>query len=573
MARRSLPSTAELLGDSPASPDRSAVATPDSLSPSGESGVAKPGAVVGGAYEGANHFSREMARWRPSYGSADMDLLSQKPLADARSRDILRNDAFVQGGAAVHKDNIVGPVYKLNAKPAYRTLGLDEAWAGDFQVEVEEKFSLWANSLDNWVDAAGSKNLTEMVRLAVHQVTQGGEVLAVAEYLRGGNRPFRTAIQMIDPDRLSNPHQVATNPRVKGGIEFDRLGKPVRYFIRESHPTEYLLGDNFRWRTVEAKKPWGRQQVIHIYEQNRPGQSRGVSDMVAALKELRITKSFRDIVLQNAVLNATFAATIESDIPAEAFAALGVADNPEEAIEGYASGFFNALDAYHGSGRGLTLNGVRIPHLFPGTKLNMNPASQGGPLGTEFEQSLLRYIAAALGISYEQLSRDFTQTNYSSARAAMNETWKFMLTRKHLVADRFATHIYALWLEEAISMGYIEATRGFDPDFFYRPLHKDALVQCSWIGASRGQVDELKETQAAALRLKYGLSTQEDEAARLGKDWREINAQLEREKLDKEERGLVVEAQDNSINAASGSPQEREPDAEPEDGSEDNTDV
>lgn len=573
MARRSLPSTAELLGDSPASPDRSAVATPDSLSPSGESGVAKPGAVVGGAYEGANHFSREMARWRPSYGSADMDLLSQKPLADARSRDILRNDAFVQGGAAVHKDNIVGPVYKLNAKPAYRTLGLDEAWAGDFQVEVEEKFSLWANSLDNWVDAAGSKNLTEMVRLAVHQVTQGGEVLAVAEYLRGGNRPFRTAIQMIDPDRLSNPHQVATNPRVKGGIEFDRLGKPVRYFIRESHPTEYLLGDNFRWRTVEAKKPWGRQQVIHIYEQNRPGQSRGVSDMVAALKELRITKSFRDIVLQNAVLNATFAATIESDIPAEAFAALGIADNPEEVIEGYASGFFNALDAYHGSGRGLTLNGVRIPHLFPGTKLNMNPASQGGPLGTEFEQSLLRYIAAALGISYEQLSRDFTQTNYSSARAAMNETWKFMLTRKHLVADRFATHIYALWLEEAISMGYIEATRGFDPDFFYRPLHKDALVQCSWIGASRGQVDELKETQAAALRLKYGLSTQEDEAARLGKDWREINAQLEREKLDKEERGLVVEAQDNSINAASGSPQEREPDAEPEDGSEDNTDV
>lgn len=573
MARRSLPSTAELLGDSPASPDRSAVATPDSLSPSGESGVAKPGAVVGGAYEGANHFSHEMARWRPSYGSADMDLLSQKPLADARSRDILRNDAFVQGGAAVHKDNIVGPVYKLNAKPAYRTLGLDEAWAGDFQVEVEEKFSLWANSLDNWVDAAGSKNLTEMVRLAVHQTTQGGEVLAVAEYLRGGNRPFRTAIQMIDPDRLSNPHQVATNPRVKGGIEFDRLGKPVRYFIRESHPTEYLLGDNFRWRTVEAKKPWGRQQVIHIYEQNRPGQSRGVSDMVAALKELRITKSFRDIVLQNAVLNATFAATIESDIPAEAFAALGIADNPEEVIEGYASGFFNALDAYHGSGRGLTLNGVRIPHLFPGTKLNMNPASQGGPLGTEFEQSLLRYIAAALGISYEQLSRDFTQTNYSSARAAMNETWKFMLTRKHLVADRFATHIYALWLEEAISMGYIEATRGFDPDFFYRPLHKDALVQCSWIGASRGQVDELKETQAAALRLKYGLSTQEDEAARLGKDWREINAQLEREKLDKEERGLVVEAQDNSINAASGSPREREPDAEPEDGSEDNTDV
>ena len=44
---------------------------------------------------------------------------------------------------------------------------------------------------------------------------------------------------------------------------------------------------------------------------------------------------------------------------------------------------------------------------------------KGGPLGQEFEQSLLRYIAAALGVSYEQLSKDYSQTNYSSARAAM----------------------------------------------------------------------------------------------------------------------------------------------------------
>jgi lambda family phage portal protein len=573
MPKKSLPSVKELLGEATASPARRASATPDLPQPSGESGVAQPGAIAGGAYEGANQFSRELATWRPSFASADMDLLSQKPLADARSRDVLRNDAFVQGGAAVHKDNIVGPVYTLNAKPAYGILGFDEDWASDFQIEVEEKFSLWANSLENWVDASGVKNLTEMVRLAVQQITMGGEVLAVAEYIRGGNRPFRTAIQMIDPDRLSNPYAQANTARMKGGIEFDRLGKPIRYFIREAHPTDYLLADNMRWRTVEAKKPWGRQQVIHIYEQNRPGQSRGIADMVAALKELRITKQFRDIVLQNAVLNATFAATIESDMPTEAFAGLGAADTPEEVINGYATGFFSALEEFHGSGKGLTLNGVRIPHLFPGTKFSMLPAGQGGPLGTEFEQSLLRYIAAALGISYEQLSRDFTQTNYSSARAALNETWKFMLTRKHLVADRFATHVYALWLEEAIDKGFIETLAGQDPDFFYRPLHKEALTRCAWIGASRGQIDELKETQAAALRLKYRLSTQEDEAARLGKDWREVNAQLQREKADLEDRGLWAEVTDNSMNAASGSPQEREADAEPEDGSEDNTDV
>ena len=566
------PSVQELLGEAPASPASRASSAPDFPQPSGESGVGQTSGIVGGAYEGANQFSREMATWRPSFSSADVDLLPMKPLADARSRDILRNDAFVQGGLNVHKDNIVGPVYKLNAKPAYRVLGLDEEWASEFQVEVEEKFTLWAESLDCWADAQGVKTLTEMVRMAVAQVLQGGEALAVAEYIRGGNRPFRTAIQMIDADRLSNPYMKAESSRMKGGIEFDRLGRPLRYFIREAHPTDYLNADNTRWRAIEAKKPWGRQQVIHIFEQNRPNQSRGVSDLVAALKELRITKRFRDVVLQNAVLNATFAATIESSIPDEAFAALGVADKPEQAIEDYATGFFSALDAYHGSGKGLTLNNVRIPHLFPGTKLNLLPAANGGPLGTEFEQSLLRYIAAALGISYEQLSRDFSQTNYSSARAAMNETWKFMMSRKRLVADRFATHVYALWLEEAITNGYIDSMAGRE-SLFYEPLAKEALTSCQWIGASRGQVDELKETQAAALRMKYNLTTQEMELARLGLDWREVNAQREREQKDLKERGLVIDPADNALNAASGSPQEREASDEPEDGSEDNTDV
>jgi capsid protein len=65
---------------------------------------------------------------------------------------------------------------------------------------------------------------------------------------------------------------------------------------------------------------------------------------------------------------------------------------------------------------------------------------------------------------------------------------------------------------------------------FYEPLMKEALSACSWIGASRGQIDELKETQAAVLRIKTGLSTLEIEASRLGLDWREIISQKAREK-------------------------------------------
>ena len=68
------------------------------------------------------------------------------------------------------------------------------------------------------------------------------------------------------------------------------------------------------------------------------------------------------------------------------------------------------------------------------------------------------------------------------------------------------------------------------PGWLYQNQRLDAMSQCDWIGASKGQIDELKETQAAVLRLKYNLSTDEDEIARLGKDWRVVKRQRAREK-------------------------------------------
>ena len=207
----------------------------------------------------------------------------------------------------------------------------------------------------------------------------------------------------------------------------------------------------------------------------------------------------------------------------------------------------------------MQIDGVRVPHLFPGTKLNLTPAGTPGGVGQDFETSLLRYIAVALNVSYEELSRDYSKTNYSSARAAMAQTHRFMQTRKKEVADRMANYIYRLWLEEAINQDQIESFPAKDAGLLYTRGHQnlmfDALTQADWIGASRGQIDELKETQAAVLRIKYGLSTHEDELSRLGKDWRKVYAQLEREDKERKERGIEL-YEDNSVNAASGSPRE-----------------
>lgn len=485
--------------------------------------------AAGGGIEGAERTSRELLRWAPDVISPDRQINPVKDMADARGRDMVQNDGYAIGAVSTHRDSIVGGEYRLNAQPDFEALGATEAWADEFQQVVESRFNLIANSPKNWLDASRKNNFTGLIRLGVGGFLMTGEVLTTGEWLKNDrSRPCKTAVQMISPARLSNPMDGMDTTYLRRGVELDFHGRAVAYNIRGAHPSDIFFDNQaaYNWKRIEAETKWGRQQVIHIIEQLQPDQTRGIADMVSALKKMRMTQKFQDITLQNAVIQATYAAAIESELPREAvFQAMGAGGG---GINEMISQYLTGLHAFNDGAKNIVLDGVKMPHLYPGTKLSLKPAGTPGGVGTNFEESLLRNIAASLGMSYEQFSRDYSKTNYSSARASMSETWKFMQTRKKIVADRLATSIYVLWLEEEINKGNIPMPPGKE-DAFYDPVFREALCNCDWIGASRGQIDELKETQAAILRIKSGLSTYEIETARLGLDFRRIFRQRARE--------------------------------------------
>lgn len=485
--------------------------------------------AVGGGLEGAERTSRETFAWSAPIISPDRQINPVKDDADARGRDSVQNDGYAMGAVHTHRDSIVGAQYRLNAQPEYTVLGADEGWADEFQEAVEGRFNLVADSHEAWLDASRKMNLTELVRLAVGGFLMTGEVLATAEWVRQVGRPFFTAIQMISPTRLCNPQGTSDDKFLRRGVVRNVFGEATGYHILISHPNDFMIDMRTKeWRLVPARKPWGRRQVIHITEALQPDQTRGISDMVTVLKQMRMTKKFQDVTLQNAVVNATYAAAVESELPREVvFASMGAGQPGFETMLGQ---YMSALSAYVGSAGNIAIDGVKMPHLFPGTKLNLKPMGTPGGVGTDFEGSLMRHIAAALGMSYEEFSRDYTKTNYSSARASMSQTWKYMQGRKKVVADKFAAMIYALWFEEEMNAGNIPLPRGFTVDTFYTdPVKREALLGCDWIGASRGQIDELKETQAAIMRINSGLSTYEIECARLGGDFRKMFKQRSRE--------------------------------------------
>lgn len=527
-------------------------------------------AAAGGvAYDGSSTFD-QLAMWNPSLKSSDAALLPEKNKLDARALDTMRNDAYAAGGARVIKDSIVGATYRLNARPSSIALfgKVDDAWEEDFQEEVETKFGLWAESPSNWVDAARRNTLTSMVRLAIGVSVASGELLLSAEWMPNDGRPFRTAAQFIDTARLSTPMDKTADQTIRNGVERNYFGAPIAYHVRNAHPNEGRYGMLWNapvptWRRVPTFKPWGRPMMLHVFEQMGVDQSRGVAAMVSALNEMRMAKNLRKTVLQQAVIAATYAATLESDLPdGDVLALMGSAGEGKDSNPGldWMTQYLSAVDAFAGGSKNLHIDGVRIPTLPPGSKLNIqNPGAQS-PIADKFEQSLLRHISAAIGTTYEQLSHDYSSTNYSSARAAMLDVALGFQAQKKLIADKVANFIYRLWLEEAVNYNSLECLKRRNVPAFYDGQNAEAYTQCDWVGAGAGQIDPLKESQASLIRLKAGLSTKEVEIARLtGGDWRAVAKQIKRERtLDKDLGNPSVydtpADQQNMVNSLNGTP-------------------
>ncbi|TMV59594.1 phage portal protein, partial [Thioclava sp. BHET1] len=136
-----------------------------------------------------------------------------------------------------------------------------------------------------------------------------------------------------------------------------------------------------------------------------------------------------------------------------------------------------------------------------------------------FEVAVLRHISSGLGITYEQLTSDFSRTNYSSFRGATNEVLKTFNRRSKNFESGFAFPIRAAVVEEIMDVEDLPLPAGAPPFEEFRT----AYARCRWLRPGRGWVDPVAEKQGAILGMEAGLSTLEIEAAEnVGEDWEEI---------------------------------------------------
>lgn len=480
-------------------------------------------------------FGNQLVNWNPTAKSMDAALLPNLSVGNARADDLVRNHGIAQGGVQLHVDNVVGHLFRLSAKPRYQRLGISQEDARQIARDIE---AIWMEVAEDpagcWLDAERKRTFTMQIREAVASHVTHGESMGVAEWIEDRDEGLlKTAIKSISSHRVSNPHLQRDSQALRGGVKLDRHGAAVSYFVRDNADGVDWFGSGygFNWKEVPRETAWGRQQFLHVFEPMEDGQTRGANKFLSILEQCHMLGKLQKTKLQNAVVNAMYAATIETELGSEAaFEILGGEDGTQKLAT-----WMGLLSEFQDNSN-VRLNGVKIPHLVPGERLNLHTSSNADNGFAELEGAILRYIAAGLGVSYEQLARDYSKTNYSSARASILESWRYFMGRRRVIASRYASMIYALFLEEIIDRGWIKlpkSARGF-----YEA--KSSWCHAEWIGSGRITIDGLKEVKEAILRIESGLSTYEKEMALLGEDYQEVFEQQVRETAERREKGLPL---------------------------------
>lgn len=486
------------------------------------------------AHVGASRTDVALSNWNPFPGSADSDLLPDLELLISRSRDLGRNNGIAAGAGQTFKDNIVGSVLRLVAVPDYRLLGWEPERAREWANVTEPLFRSWADTTD--CDAAGEQDLLGLTLSALGGTFGNGDALALPLWLPDPLSQWSTRLSLVESDRLSTPPQLEHREDIRGGIEKDFYGRPVAYHVRRRHPGDAMARDRFtvsglnEWDRIPAATAWGRRRVIHLHDKDRTGQSRGKPIVSAVMKEFHMAGKYQATELEAAVSNALVAAFLESNLDQESASEL-FGDNPREA---WGQSVKQAQNLRQ-------MRGAAIIPLPAGAKIT--PFSPGRP-NAAFEAFMiasLRHIAAGMNIPYELLLKDFSKTNYSSARAALLEAWRYFMGRRAWLIRVWLRPVYELWLEEAVNAGRVDA-----PDFYEK---RYAYSRCRFIFSGRGWIDPVKEAEAAGIRMRLGISTLEAECAEQGLDWEEVLEQQAAERAVRKRLGLPLD-----IPSASGAP-------------------
>lgn len=443
-----------------------------------------------------------------------------------RSQELNRNNPIAASITDTLTVNVIGQGLQPQSRLRAKELGVSEEEAQFLRRQTENIFDRWQKQ-----EKFRAKQATTF-----RKIVEDGEIITNLPMRKEPWRFLKRSLEMIEADRLGTPFG---KQGVFQGIEVDQVFKePQKYWIRRANlTTNEFERPRYEWVGMPARDSRGRPLLLHNFLVKRPGQLRGIPFLAPALTHFKHMSDYFSAAVVAQKLAACVALVITTTDP------VGVSQAVRQ------TGL-----------TGTSLNNSQQNNLEqwePASILRLGigeDAKMIDPKGVQesfgaFMEVGHRILGTIAGLPYELLLKDFSKTNYSSARAALLEGWRWFMFLRSWFGHDYLTPIWDLVLEEAYLTGKFQARN------FYQ--NQDEYCRVQWIGSGRGMIDPVKEVGAAIAAIAAGLSTHARELASQGEDWEEIFEQLMRERQYAQALGLVFTIE-NKAPAGQAEPQEGE---------------
>ncbi|GHD60362.1 phage portal protein [Jeongeupia chitinilytica] len=340
-------------------------------------------------FDGAQK-GRRTDGWLTPGTSANATNALSLPVLRNRARNLVDNNEWAAGAVRRWIAQAVGT-------------GIVPDW-GDRDT-VDALWQQWAKV----ADADGGSFAAALALIARTAFVSGEVLIRIRPRKTSDGLPVPFQIQVLEPDYLdvSGDGPLDGGGYRQDGIEFDAIGRRVAYWLFDRHPGD----DHASMRTTTSHRVPARW-VIHHFEVLRPGQHRGVTRFAPVIMSMRDLGDYEDATLMRKKVEACIGAVITStDVRMPA--ALGMPVDP-------------AGETASGStGRSGRRNG---PRLTPGMMTRINPGESINFLNPTASADYQIYtrrrdrgVASGLGVTYEQLTGDYSQVNFSSGRMGRGE--------------------------------------------------------------------------------------------------------------------------------------------------------
>jgi lambda family phage portal protein len=454
-----------------------------------QTGVIARTLVVRAKFDSAQTTSDNRRHW------ANADHLSADAAASPEVRRILRNRAryevannsYAKGIVLTLANDVIGTGPRLQMLLGE---GLDDA--GDQPTPnqiIEREFAAWAKAID----------LPGKLRTMRQARAQDGEAFALLFSNANLDSSVKLDIRLIEADQVATPTLAVGKKEgnVTDGIVFDEFGNPKEYHVLKGHPgsSAALGAGSLDYDRAPA------ESMIHWFRTDRPGQSRGLPDILPALPLFAQLRRYTLAVIAAAESAANIAIFMKTNAPAGGEAA---------EVEPMTEMEFSPNMAVFG------------PEGWEPTQIR---AEQPATTYDMFKQEILNEIARCLNMPYNIAACNSSGYNYASGRLDHQTYFKSIRVEQAHCETVVLDRVLEAWLAEAVKvfgLGELEA-----------PSHQ-------WFWDGHEHVDPLKEASAQATRLASNTTTLAAEYARQGKDWETELRQRAKEVALMKELGLAT---------------------------------